>query len=194
MKKKLFINKNNQPAGYTIIELLFAVANFTFILMIAISAFIVVMRVYNKAAFARQTQQAARSVIEQMSGDVRLASVINVDTDPTHPSMCLQIKSPDESSGVKYSLSGSKIIREVFTDTTCAGGPTTITNVTADTFNVTSLVFNKIIWQPLPPSLNIYGTAVRINLVMTKGTSASVSDPFYDQTSFTTLVNARGGS
>lgn len=207
MKKyKISTGKRLSAKGYTIIELLFAVVNFTFVLMIAVSAFIVVMRIYNKAAFARQTQQATRSVVEQMTNDIRLASVVSVTSSPTE-SICLTTKSPTEGS-VRYYLRPSSgpptpasVIREGFPTavTDCLASPTTTRQMTADNLSVTNLVFTKIVrtydggTTVIDPSLP-YGTAVRIDISVTKGTSSGVSDPFYDETSFTTLVNARGGS
>ncbi len=210
MKKQKFSTSKRLPAqGYTIIELLFAVVNFTFVLMIAVSAFIVVMRIYNKAAFARQTQQATRSVVDQMSNDIRLASVVTVTSSPT-TSICLTTKSPTEGS-VKYFLrppnpysdppKTAAVIREGYatTETGCSASPTTTRQMTADSMSVTNLVFTKIVRDysgattVTSPELP-YGTAVRIDISVTKGTSSGVSDPFYDETSFTTLVNARGGS
>lgn len=204
-KQKFSTSKKLPPQGYTIIELLFAVVNFTFVLMIAVSAFIVVMRIYNKAAFARQTQQATRSVVDQMSNDIRLASVVLVTSSPA-TSICLTTKSPTEGS-VRYYLRPSgpsttaAVIREGYatTETGCSASPTTTRQMTAEGMSVTNLVFTKIVRDysgaatVTSPELP-YGTAVRIDISVTKGTSSGVSDPFYDETSFTTLVNARGGS
>lgn len=71
------ITSNHQlkSKGYTIIELLFAVANFAFIIMIAISAFVAVMKVYNKSNTARHTQQVARSITEQIQRDLKYGSL-----------------------------------------------------------------------------------------------------------------------
>lgn len=83
--------KTNTKAGFTMVELLFAVANFAFIMMIAISAFIAVMQVYNKASFARQTQQAARTAIDQISRDVQSAHSywLSDITSPSPSPMCI---------------------------------------------------------------------------------------------------------
>lgn len=69
--------KTKKSTGFTMVELLFAVANFAFIMMIAISAFIAVMQVYNKASFARRTQQTARTVLDQIAKDSFGSSIMN---------------------------------------------------------------------------------------------------------------------
>lgn len=75
MKNKRSNTRRNKK-GFTMVELLFAVANFAFIMMIAISAFIAVMQVYNKANFARQTQQTARTIVDQFTRDSQYASSV----------------------------------------------------------------------------------------------------------------------
>ncbi len=206
--RRLRINnliKKPGGGGYTIIELMFAVVNFSFVMIIALSAFVVVMRVYNKSAFTRQTQQVGRAAIDKMISDIRLATLVNTGYPPTYISpsdtMCLQISSASGSS-VRYakvivpSTTRNKITRTTFSDTNC-GTSLVSENLTPDDFDVTGLQFIQVIEDAhvIEGGVTKKGTGISIDLTLAKGTaSPDPSDPFYNATNLRTFVNARGGS
>lgn len=64
--------KKNQ-SGFTIIELLIAMAVFSFVLMICLAAFLQVTRIFYKGIHMSRTQESARNVIQSISDDVRFS-------------------------------------------------------------------------------------------------------------------------
>lgn len=207
--KQLRTDKHiKRGGGYTIIELLFAVVNFSFVMMIALSAFVVVMRVYNKSAFMRQTQQISRTAIDRMANEIRLSTIWRIGPPPpaapltSGDQICLDIKS-DTAVSARYArmtdmtTTRRKITREAFSGGGCTGSSLGVENVTPDDFDVTDLNFQQLIQSAgvsidgLPKK----GTGIAIDLTIAKGTvPTDLSDPFYNATTLNTFVNARGGS
>src|SRR5688500_9408954 len=64
-----FIKK--EQTGFTLVELMLALAFITFILVFAITTIIQVMRTYNKGLAVKDINQTARSSIEDMSRYIR---------------------------------------------------------------------------------------------------------------------------
>lgn len=71
--------------GFTLIELVFAMAGFSIMLVVAVSGFLNAVAIYNQANVSRDNQQQVRGAMEQMSVDIRSAkgSAIKLGTDNT---------------------------------------------------------------------------------------------------------------
>ncbi len=73
--------------GFTLVELLLAMAFFSFILLFATTGFIIVNRSYNKGLTVKLVQDEARSTMERFSREIRSVSSagIRFPTDPSEP-------------------------------------------------------------------------------------------------------------
>ncbi len=92
---------NKAAAGFTLIELVFAMAGFTMMLVIAVSGFLNATWIYNQANVSRDNQQQVRRVMEQIGAEIRTASVVSADS--TDGVLCI-----GGSSGNKlYKIDGS---------------------------------------------------------------------------------------
>lgn len=67
-------------AGFTLVELLLAMAFFSFILLFVTTGFIMVNRAYNKGLTVKLVQDEGRRVIEDISRSIRVASPLGIDT------------------------------------------------------------------------------------------------------------------
>lgn len=192
MKKKQFKTKPNRRGGYTIIELLFAVANFAFIMMIAISAFVVVMRVYNRSNFSRQNQQATRTLVQQMEDDIKFSKV---QDSGTADDICM-VRS-DSSITVRYWLDASSRTFNRSEGVGCsvplAAVPWTrvfpyvaAKNGSTHVFTITEITHGSAI----PVAI------VDISFNTAKGaiSPGDPSDPFHDEMTVNATVTARGGT
>lgn len=192
MKRLMKIKELHQPSGYTIIELLFAVANFTFVMMIAITTFVVVMRIYNKSNFSRTNQQAARNAVYMMENDIKFARVPASVTSTND--LCLVLS----DKVVRYRLNSSTIERGEAVSGSPSGSPC-----------------STISTHPIMPEGYVVSTAapglfsltevthsgsgrevmvVDINFTSARGTSAAPTDPFHDELTVQTAVIAREGT
>ncbi len=178
--------------GYTIIELLFAVANFTFIVMIAITAFVVVMRIYNKSNFSRKNQQSARNIVYQLENDIKYASVRMTAPGGTND-LCLV--NPD--AVVRYLFAGNTISRgEIVMSPsgTIDCDTISVSPITPDGYVIgqvgTTSVFRI---TPVRKEADVVTAIVDISFTSSKGTSADPTDPFHDELTVSTAVIARDG-
>lgn len=71
-----------KPTGFTLVELLLALAFIGFIMVFAITTIIQVMRTYNKGLALKEINQTARAVTEDMSRVIRATSRYSVVTAP----------------------------------------------------------------------------------------------------------------
>ena len=73
---KIFLNhKSKQQPGFTLVELMLALAFFSFILMFLMGGFILIARNYNQGVTSSRIHQAGRNLMEQMVRDFRQSSV-----------------------------------------------------------------------------------------------------------------------
>jgi prepilin-type N-terminal cleavage/methylation domain-containing protein len=81
------MKRNTKPSGFTIIELLIATIIFSMILIVILSAFLQVGRMFYKGISMANTQEAARRVAEDVIEDVHFAQEVSPITsssgDPT---------------------------------------------------------------------------------------------------------------
>ncbi len=69
--------KKSSDEGFTLVELLMAMAFFSFILLFITTGFLIVGRAYNKGITVKLVQDEGRRVMEQLTRDMRTASSIN---------------------------------------------------------------------------------------------------------------------
>lgn len=75
------MNSKLNKAGFTLVELLLAMAFFSFILLFITTGFLLVSRAYNKGITVKITQDEGRRFIEQLTREMRTASSISTATD-----------------------------------------------------------------------------------------------------------------
>jgi type II secretory pathway pseudopilin PulG len=76
------IRRANWSKGFTLVELLFAMAFIGFVLIFVITTIIQVMRTYNKGLAVKEINQTARAVTEDMTRILRTVSSLSVNTAP----------------------------------------------------------------------------------------------------------------
>lgn len=96
-KSKLFKTRphKRRPAGFTLLELVFAMTMFTFFMVIAFRTIINIVRIYESAGISRNNQQAARSIVEEISRQVNFSGsatqLPQVLGAFTNPALCLNL-------------------------------------------------------------------------------------------------------
>jgi prepilin-type N-terminal cleavage/methylation domain-containing protein len=68
------MHRVKKQSGFTIIELLVATTIFSIVLMVILASFLQIGRMYYKGISVNNTQEAARSIIENLTNDIRLSS------------------------------------------------------------------------------------------------------------------------
>lgn len=103
------------PAGFTLIELIFAMATFTTMLLIAVAGFVNILYIYNQAGASRDNQAQARNIMEQVGRDVRFGTAVKTSADGK--TICIA-GSPE--GFVSYSLNGGgQLLRASWGGTDC---------------------------------------------------------------------------
>jgi prepilin-type N-terminal cleavage/methylation domain-containing protein len=87
------MSKHPRQTGFTIIELLIASSVFAVILILVMTAFVTIGRMYYKGITAARTQEAARSLIDDISRELQFGTT-GVETrvsvsDPSLRTMCI---------------------------------------------------------------------------------------------------------
>lgn len=83
-----------RQAGYTLIELLLAMSIFSFMLLLILSGYLSVFRLYQNGLASRDTQQNGRYAMEEMVRTVRESKdVVGAVTSGDFDSVCLQSQS-----------------------------------------------------------------------------------------------------
>jgi Tfp pilus assembly protein PilV len=72
--------RSSKSRGFTVIELLLAMTFLTFILLFVITATIQIMRVYNKGVATKTINQSGRTIVEEMSREIRGANPSTFNT------------------------------------------------------------------------------------------------------------------
>lgn len=83
------IQSRAAEAGFSLVELLLAMAVFSFMLLIITAGFINVVRIQQSGVASRSTQQSARLVLDSLMKDVRAASVARVRETGQNDALCL---------------------------------------------------------------------------------------------------------
>ena len=77
------IHRAKSSRGFTLVELMLALAFIAFVLMFAMTAIIDVMRTYNKGLVVKEINQTARTTMEDIAQQIRMASASTVNTSAT---------------------------------------------------------------------------------------------------------------
>jgi len=73
--------KSNSIKGFTLVELLLAMAFFSFILLFITTGFIIVNRAYTKGLTTKLVQDEGRHLMEQLTREIRVADLIETTTN-----------------------------------------------------------------------------------------------------------------
>ncbi len=71
---------NLKEKGFTLVELLLAMALFSFILLFATTGFIIINRAYNKGLTVKLVQDEGRKLVEELTREIRVSSAEGIDT------------------------------------------------------------------------------------------------------------------
>lgn len=186
------------PAGFTLVELILAMALFSLVMVIVSVGIIQVMRIYQSNLATRRTQQAARLVVEDVTREVRLATRV---ARAVPGELCLE-----GSTTIRYRLPGGG---PVLLKEQLQGGctSTTVINSTELTGSANSEVaarrFNVTPIRDNINNISSVGFTVAIatgpaDFIDTSGDRV-VCQPgpgsqFCSATSYSSVVTIRGGS
>ncbi len=81
-------NNNKNQSGFTIVELLLALAIFSFILVAMTVAFSQIIRSYRKGVIAQRTQESSRELIDTLTKEAHRAGSIDVNDTATKRFLC----------------------------------------------------------------------------------------------------------
>lgn len=112
--------KPTQQAGFTLVEIMLAMAIFTFMLLVVSLAYINIARLYSASTAARNVQQNNRFAMEQISRVARTSTTVtpsNADAQGSLSSLCF-----GKSNDLFYVVNGELRQAKV---TNCAAQPTT---------------------------------------------------------------------
>ncbi len=88
-------NLNKVSSGFTLVELMLAMAFFSFILLFITSGFLLVNRAYNKGLTVKLVQNEGRKLIEELTREVRVSNSLSIVTD-NNLAKCIEV------SGYRY--------------------------------------------------------------------------------------------
>jgi prepilin-type N-terminal cleavage/methylation domain-containing protein len=133
------MSKTTHRGGFTLIELVFAIALLGFMLTITLSTFIGVFRFYNWSNTTRQSQQQARTLLETLTREIRLKKVVS----STGNSICLRpVDQPATSESIN--LSSNNVVMQTFGTADCSGVGGTSTTLNGPRLVVQSLSFGIV--------------------------------------------------
>lgn len=76
-KSRLHPAPISSEKGFTLIEIMLAMAVFSFVLMITVAGFVQVNRQYTKGITVRKAQDSARTIVEQIGREIRTSKIIS---------------------------------------------------------------------------------------------------------------------
>lgn len=121
--------------GFTLVELVMAMAIFSFMLSIIVTGFINIIRIHNASVAVNVVQDNAQTIIAALERDVRDSAAVEVGVDGGEPSLCIdgnQIITYDNTAHMLYTWQSS--------DNNC--DPTAGTAVQLTSENVKVYYFN----------------------------------------------------
>jgi prepilin-type N-terminal cleavage/methylation domain-containing protein len=140
---------HNNQAGVTLIELMIATIIFSVVLVIIIFAFLFVSNDYIHATIQSQTEETARSVIQQVAQDIELNNsnvypTLAADTgDPLAQGICIgdHRYSFQENDEIGDGTTDHALVVDTVTNCTSA---TTVQNISTSAVNGTELLGNHM--------------------------------------------------
>lgn len=198
-----------QPAsggsrGFTLVELLLAMALFSFMLAILSLGFLQIGKIYQSGVASRSTQQTARAVMEDVAREVRGATAILVPVDSsTDNELCLQAN----SQVIRYQRGSDDSLTKAIYNGDCTGtipnGAVKFNLVDPSSNNNHGLRAQSFVTKPIKDAANANGS-VEVSLVVSTsqendlvdangGCKAGVTgSQFCSSTSLTNTVSIRG--
>lgn len=165
--------------GFTLVELIIAMAVFSMAIVVLTISFIGLVRAQRTASEDRESQQNARTIVEDIVKDIRASTSVTACTVDGKEALLLAKEVPV----LYFRSTGNQMLRANLRSPSCpAGAPgdsETLTSrvVTAETFDIAII-------SDAPTPENLKSVAVDINLVLKSG----------DSTTFMRTVGAtRGG-
>lgn len=190
--------------GFTLVELLLAMALFSFMLSILSLGFLQIGRIYQSGVASRSTQQTSRAIMEDISREVRGASTILVPVDSsTDNELCLQTN----SQIVRYQrTTDDSLVKAVYSGD-CSGnipaGATKTVLVDPTSANNRGLRAQRFVTKPIKDAANA-NASVEINLIVSTSQENDLlnangsckegvtGSQFCSSTSLTNTVSIRG--
>jgi len=87
------MENNARKAGFTVIELMMAMAFLTFILIFVVVATVQVLQAYNKGLTMKSVNQSSRSILDQLSRDISISSKPKLYRDGNEGRLCTETAS-----------------------------------------------------------------------------------------------------
>lgn len=182
----------SRPAGFTLVELIIAMAIFSLLLLLITSGIVQIMRIYQSGVASRRTQAAARLTMETITRDVR--SSLNAVAAAN--SICLE---GGETVRYVYDSVNNSLLRQTLNGA-CAGGTSTAATAIIDgsgDSNTQLRQFDNVIITDGDGN----PASVQITLLVTTGADDLFSgtaclpgqgSQFCSSTQFTNAVSLRG--
>lgn len=187
--------KNVKTRGFTLVELLMAMAFFSFILLFILTGFMIVSRAYSKGITVKLIQDENRRLTEKFTREIRTASSIDsqpdcLALDNTIYYWSVPVDNTHPSTSPKLLLSER--------DTTCADreddpSASGVQSVLNDRVGVQSIEVNQLGGRLY--KLHIVLSTTDVDLISGTGDSATcdvtTGDQYCDIVSSTTMVSTR---
>lgn len=184
---KAVLKKPKASGGFTLIELVVAMAFFTFMMAFLTIGILQIMRIYQAGVSTRRTQQAARVSMEEITREVRNASAIGVAQENR---LCLE-----GARVVDFTRQNDNLIK-----TTGGGSCASITNPTQTVIvdGAQNTQFREFTLSAIN-NANSVAASVKITLAVTTGAGAGEAfcnpgpgSQFCSTTRYTNVVSLRG--
>lgn len=194
--------QNNR--GFTLVELMLAMALLSFVLAIVSVGFLQIGKIYQSGVASRNTQQVSRRIMEDIAREVRSATAIIVPVNTsTDNELCLEAN----SSFVRYQRTTDGTFKKaIYSGGDCTsaipGGATVTLLIDPSLNNNHGLKARKFTTKPIKDASNASGS-VEVNLVVTTGADDLVNSDntckpgdagsqFCATTSLTNTISIRG--
>lgn len=210
----------SQQSGFTLVELLLALAFFSFVLLFAVAGFVQINRSYNKGLTVKQIHETGRLVIEDIARSIRISDRVEFIDDAQNRRLCTENtrfgwNELADSGGdlERFQSSGwyLNFARTTNSGSCAAGIPTSAESYFdrgADVFSPPNRVYGGIVVVDF--DVTVVGQAVRIELELASSDpendlldrsdpnnvscrgSLVVGDQFCDTVELSTTVTLRG--
>lgn len=173
--------------GYTLVELILAVALFSFVLVIVTAGIINVFRLYQQGAVSRSVQQSTRFAMDDMVRTGRLATNVENIANST---VCFTFPSKKVRF---YMLNNGLYKDEIGASTDCAAG--TVASISLLPSEVKAASFISLITTRTTKSIQIILAASSQNAILDANfkCDATLNNQFCAAASLESAVSLRGG-
>ncbi len=201
--------KYKKQAGFTLLELLFAIIVLGVMMSIVLTTIIGMLRFYTFSNTVRDNQQNARNIVDTLSREVRFSTLIMPETNPGNMLCVADVKNKKLT---KYELSNNAIVRTQYSyansqliDTeNCDGtnpGLITIGNpnvaITTPKMYIKSFEVIRTAGAPVFTEEDVAGVIVKMSYrtgnVNTVTGDCNTGDIYCSPLNLETAINIRGG-